>query len=179
MKKKNRKAIILAVITLIVIFGVGFQYRRINEGVPRKFNTEKYSIGEVVKLDNFEVIVNGIKEIEDEENYEATMQTIYNLYEIDLTIKNISNEEQSLKSFYKGVLYNDRRTSEIPLEIEGGKMEKSLGSKEEIKLKLTHNLLDVNKKEPVEYHFSKDLYLNDIKRDIEKLMYNEKYVESL
>lgn len=177
MKKQNRKSIILIVIALMVIFGVGFQYRRINEGVPRKFNTEKYMPGEVVKLDNFEVTVDGIKEIEDEENYESKMQTIYNLYEIELSIKNVSNEEQSLKPFYKGILYNDRQISEMPLEIEGEKMEKSLGSKEEIKLKLTHNLLEVNKKKPFEYHFSKELYSNDVKRDFEKLMYNEKYVE--
>ncbi len=178
MKKKSRVYIGISII-FIIILGLSYQYYRINLGVPRKFNVEKYSMGEAVKLDDFEITINNIDKGEDVGDVDSEIsQTIYNLYKVDLTIKNISNEQKDIKPFYtKSLLLHDNDISEIPIELGNEDMMSSLLSQEEKEIQLTYNFISSDESRAFEFYLPRELYSDDIKKDLKDLKMCQKYIE--
>lgn len=178
MRKKSRLYIGIGVV-IIITLGLCYQYYRINLGVPRKFNMDKYTMEEVLKLDDFEITINNIKKGENSGDPNSKFaQDIYNLYEIDLNIKNVSSEDKPIKTFYtKSLLLNGNYMSEIPTELGSEEMDIVLKSQEEKNIKLTYNLSIADESLPFEFYPPRELYTSDIKKDLEDLKMCQKYIE--
>ncbi|WP_346897650.1 hypothetical protein [Clostridium sp. UBA7503] len=179
MKKRTKMYIGISVI-FIIILGFCYSYHRVNLGIPREYNLQKYSQGEAVKLEDFEITGDGITKLEGSDEYNPG-QSRYS-YIVDLTIKNISDEDKDIKSFYlHSFLINksDFIKLSVPQEaVEGSpEVEAVLKSQEEINIKLTFETSQNSKSDIFEYYFSKELYINDIKSDLENLKFHEKYIE--
>lgn len=176
---KRRSKIYIGIgISLIVALGICYQYYRINSGVPREYNIQKYSMGEVVKLDDFEVIVNNFTVAENKEYIDAKENgNPDKLYTVDFTIKNISNEDKPIKLFIaKSSILCGLKVVEIPLEIRSEDIMSSLKSQEKKDIRLTYEGYETDEDAVFEFYPSKELYRNEIKKDLENLKMHEKYV---
>jgi len=175
MKKRNKLYIGISIIFIITL-AICYQYYRINLGVPREFNIEKYSMGEVIKLDDFELTANNITIGEDSSDFNTG--NLYNLYIVDLTIKNTSNEDKYLKSFYiNSLILHDNNTSSPLVDPSSDEMNYLLKSQEEKNIKLTCNFMEINENGIFEFYLPKELYSNEIKSDLKNLKMREKFIE--
>ena len=179
MKKRSKIYIGISVI-FIIILGFCYSYHRVNLDVPREYNLQKYDQGEAVKLEDFEITANGISKLEGIDEYNPG-QTRYS-YIVDLTIKNISNEDKDITAFYRhSYLINESDLIELSVPQEAVKsspeVKAVLKSQEEINIKLTFQTSQNSENNIFEYYFSKELYISDIKSDLENLKFHEKYIE--
>lgn len=178
--KKRTKVYIGISIIFIIILGFCYSYHRVNLGVPREYNLQKYDQGQVVKLEDFEIIANGITKLEGIDEYNPD-ESRYS-YIVDLTIKNISYEDKDIKSFYRhSFLINESGfiILDVPQEAvkRSPEVDAVLKSQEEINIKLTFETWKNSKNDIFEYHIPKELYISDIKSDLENLKFHEKYIE--
>ncbi|WP_346930168.1 DUF4352 domain-containing protein [Clostridium sp.] len=179
MKKRSKIYIGISVI-FIIILGFCYSYHRVNLGVPREYNIQKYDQGKAVKLEDFEITGNGITKLEGSDEYNPG-QSRYS-YIVDLTIKNISDEDKDIKAFYRNnslINESDLIKLSVPQEaVEGSpEVDAVLKSQEEIDIKLTFETSQNSKNDSFQYYFSKELYINEIKSDLENLKFLEKYIE--
>lgn len=179
MKKRSKIYIGISVI-FIIILGFCYSYHRVNLGVPREYNIQKYDQGEAVKLEDFEITANCITKLEGIDEYNPG-QARYS-YIVDLTIKNISDEDKDIKPFYRNSSLIDE-SDLIELSVPQEAVESSpevnavLKNQEEINIKLTFETSQNSKNHIFEYHIPKELYISDIKSDLENLKFHEKYIE--
>lgn len=86
MKKKRNRLIIFSVILMLVTVCI-FRYYEINHNVARKYQIDKYSIGQTFKLDDYEIKVNSFKIENSNDNRSQTLDCI-----IDVEIRNITKK---------------------------------------------------------------------------------------
>lgn len=178
MKKRNKLYIGISIIFIITLV-LCYQYYKINFGVPREFNIEKYSMEEVIKLDDFELTANNITIREDSSNFNTEVYgNLSNLYTVDLTIKNTSNEDKYIKSFYiNSLILHDNNTSSALVDPSSDEMNYLLKSQEEKNIKLTYNFMETDKNDIFEFYPPKELYSNEIKSNLKNLKMCEKFIE--
>jgi len=166
-------------IIFIIVLGICYQYYRINLGVPQEYNIAQYSMGETVKLDDFEVTVNNFTVAENKKAIDAKEnENPDKLYSVDLTIKNISNEDKHINSFFiNSSLLHDIYILQFPLELGSDSMMTSLKSREKKDIRLTYEGYEADKNRVFEFYPPKELYSNEIKNDLKNLKMHEKYIE--
>lgn len=171
MKQKKVKYIIVIGICMCIFIAMYYQYRSVNVGVAKEFYIEKYSMGESVELDNFEIKINNISKkdgVIDEGKYP---------YIIDLTIKNISDESQNIKQlFTDSKILVENYIIEVPLEINGdGKSE--LKKEEERRLEIAYEFPLRLENRKIEFYVPKEFYKLKIQEILNMMQMNEKYIE--
>ena len=180
MKKKGKIVVVLILIT-IVISGVFCQFYRVNLGVPREYTRMKYSLGEVVKLENVEIKLNSASKESDKDNSSKDSEkTEGNMYSIELTVKNVGKEDISLSTLYlDSVLVNNIEAAIPVIDHEGPSEEVNyvLKSQEEKNVKMSFNFVKPKEEENFEFYPSKNLYSKEIEKDLKDLKMCQKFIE--
>lgn len=170
--KKQTKLLIGISVCFIIIFGICYQYYRINSGVPRNYKTEKYSMEEVIKLDDLEIKINDFyKDV----NKSNELQSIYT---IDLTIKNVCNEEKNVRELlFNSKLLQGDCIIEVSENIKENINNCIIKSQEEKRMQINYSFPLGEEKDKAEFYFPKEFYKNEIKSYLKDLKMCEKYVE--
>lgn len=170
MKKRRVKYSIIIVTCMCVCILMYYQYRSVNVGVAKDFYIEKYSMGENVELDNFEIKINSISK------KDGIIDGSKNPYAIDLTIKNISDENQTIKQLITdSKILVGNYIIEVPLEVNGdGKSQ--LEKKDERRLEIVYEFPFQLENREIEFYVPKEFYKLKIQERLDMLQMNEKYI---
>lgn len=171
MKIRNKtKYTIYIVLALSILSLAVFRYNIINNGIPKEYMIDEYSMNEPINLDNILLEVTSIKfdqhrkPIDGDENQEVIL---------DLNIKNISNNEVDVREIVESSEMSKGIYSEDYCDVSGDvKKITKLPVNNEINITLkyvlfSNNLNKVEKDNQYKFYISKDLYKEQIK-DIAK-----------
>lgn len=167
------------IIFFVCVFIFSYCYHKVNLGVVRKYKEEEYSQNELIELDQFNIISEKIVKTE---LVPIENDGVKNIYTVNLKIKNISNEKQNIKAFYRDLcLINEAYNIKFDLSEEAILKSEEvfyiMDCNEEKNITITFTSKRAYDVDNFKLYIPKELYVNEINAEWQNNRMLEKYIK--